>query len=855
MASARIHLLDIGTEPYGDCVVIRFETDDDSVAVIVDGGHSSDREELVEQFSDIFGGAAPFDFDLMIISHGHLDHIGALPWLIKDNSIRVKHALIPDPDMTFGPAADIDAIPDAVAQAVAVLREEPVQGLLDSAAVEEFALDALSMRTRYDQMIENLEQSGCNVVLFGNSGASDAQRDLVQDFAKVGFKILGPSQDALDRSASLLFDAQNDAITAGVAMVDEGLDGVETLDGLLDAESRAGNLVNTQSIVCLFEISAPHALGRILLGGDYQFEDIERDDDILEAERLRLLGEIRQHAPYAFAKLSHHGSENASGTDFFDAIGNTKVVGICSGRTDDPKHPDPETIELLEEHVQTTSWVRTDRSGHVKVSVTPSRTVVSPSSAKNISEPNTSDAVTPIVEVMAAEPRSTAPESVSLSTANDAVRFEIPARASSMTVHFDLVPAVPTTGITAKPRPQIDVRQPTQRRITQPARHNGSNTGQSPAPVFQIGAGRVLGQLLFLTDTARLGDKIGPNVVTTIANAVKDGGYDICDVSRAGVTTSRPAAEIREELRAHIENRLGHYPVSQVVIIGGYDVIPAHQIDTIAPETPEETKQILREKDPDDFIVWSDDPYVDVDHEGLPDLPISRIPDGHDALFTLDVLQAEPATAPARQGIRNQYRPFVESIFNLLPGNAQLRVSGPTSSSDLTPDDLQAGRVYLLLHGMHTDARIFYGEKEPLKLVEALSLDLVPTDGIDVAVLGCCWGALPASTIAADWQPGQRLAGRVPDQSIAFGLLAAGARAVIGCTGAHYSPPEANPDAASGPFHRTLWDGINNGKSPAQALFDAKWDYADSVVKLTDPKALAIAYKTLNQFTCLGLGC
>ena len=48
----------------------------------------------------------------------------------------------------------------------------------------------------------------------------------------------------------------------------------------------------------------------------------------------------------------------------------------------------------------------------------------------------------------------------------------------------------------------------------------------------------------------------------------------------------------------------------------------------------------------------------------------------------------------------------------------------------------------MLLHGMHNDARIFYGEREPLKLVEAVSLDLIPTDGIDIAVLGCCWGAL-----------------------------------------------------------------------------------------------------------------
>ena len=78
---------------------------------------------------------------------------------------------------------------------------------------------------------------------------------------------------------------------------------------------------------------------------------------------------------------------------------------------------------------------------------------------------------------------------------------------------------------------------------------------------------------------------------------------------------------------------------------------------------------------------------------------------------------------------------------------------------------------------------------------------------------------------------------------------------MIGCTGAHYSPPEADPNAASGRLHRTLWQNLNSGKTPAQSLFDAKYDYADNVVKLTDPKALAIAYKTLNQFTCLGLGC
>ena len=304
MASARIHLLDIGTKPYGDCLVLRFDTGGDPISVIVDGGHSVDKDKLVEQFGDIFGSTRPFEFDLMIISHGHLDHIGALPWLVDRGDITVKHALIPDPKMTFGPEADTDAaIPEPVMQAIAVLREEPVHELLDSDALVEFAVDAIGTAERYDKMIGKLEDAGTQVVLFGNPDSAAAQASLVAEFAPIGFQILGPSQAALDRSSALLFDVVNDAISQGIALVDDGLDSAETFNGLLDDESRAGNLVNAQSTVCMFELPTAQGPRRILLGGDYQFEDIERDDDILETERSRLLQKITQHAPYALSLI------------------------------------------------------------------------------------------------------------------------------------------------------------------------------------------------------------------------------------------------------------------------------------------------------------------------------------------------------------------------------------------------------------------------------------------------------------------------------------------------------------------------------------------------------------------------
>jgi hypothetical protein len=79
---------------------------------------------------------------------------------------------------------------------------------------------------------------------------------------------------------------------------------------------------------------------------------------------------------------------------------------------------------------------------------------------------------------------------------------------------------------------------------------------------------------------------------------------------------------------------------------------------------------------------------------------------------------------------------------------------------------------------------------------------------------------------------------------------------VIGCTGAHYSPTQPPFDSASGPFHQSLWQLLMmSNMTPAAALLEAKRAFADRLPAVTDPNELAIAYKTLAQFTCLGLGC
>ncbi|OBH94913.1 hypothetical protein A5678_04210 [Mycobacterium sp. E2733] len=427
--------------------------------------------------------------------------------------------------------------------------------------------------------------------------------------------------------------------------------------------------------------------------------------------------------------------------------------------------------------------------------------------------------------------------------------FEIPARATTVTIKFDLILAADATSGTAQPvTSEAIVRAPTSARLSPGTPTQPSNRPTLSQNKFEIGGGRDLPPLLFLTDLVKLGEHITPNVVATIIDAIGRGGHRVCDVANVGAST---VDDIAAALRARIDER----PPAQVVILGGYDVIPSAQVESIPPETSASMKQIVRAADPDGFVVWSDDSYVDIDGDWLPEIPVSRVPDCHDALFTLKALQAEPAATKVRSGIRNSAREFVIEIFDTLPGATSLLVSGPTDSRSLTPGELDGSHFYCMLHGSDSDATRFWGEWPTGNCVEAVTLGHLPTSDVDFAVLGCCWGALPASTKAADWKPGQPIVGRLAGQSIALTLLAAGARGVFGCTGAHWSPTKPPYDTASGPFHRALWRSILACNSPAAALLEAKYDFSSRLTTLTDANDLAIAYKTLAQFTCLGLGC
>jgi hypothetical protein len=128
-----------------------------------------------------------------------------------------------------------------------------------------------------------------------------------------------------------------------------------------------------------------------------------------------------------------------------------------------------------------------------------------------------------------------------------------------------------------------------------------------------------------------------------------------------------------------------------------------------------------------------------------------------------------------------------------------------------------------------------------------------------VVFAGCCWGALVVRESARRLPKAERPTPRDPDSSLALSCLKRGARAFVGCTGAHYSPPKPPYNYLAGPLHRSFWAGLRSGKSPARALFDARIEFFRGIPHpppegKIDNLMIALELKLFQQFTCLGRG-
>jgi hypothetical protein len=557
---------------------------------------------------------------------------------------------------------------------------------------------------------------------------------------------------------------------------------------------------------------------------------------------------IADRGPYDFVKTGHHTSHNAVDLSFLEDIDGVEVVGHSGGRNDS-RHPNSDVLELLRDNRSRFGYrfCRTDRNGLTEIRIGDSRVWVYKSRGRiddfSRNRRGRRRDVAPLTEPLASI--STAAQgAVQPTTSASGERVEviarIPHRKTRVTLTIDIAPHdVAVSPVEGPPSP------PPERRDTPRLTKT-----RAPRPRLHIADDRQLPNLLFVTSHVLLAQNIGSANAEHALRELKRHSLEVFDVGGdVSDTIHDVAARVRRQLVDM--NRAGQ-GAEGVVILGGYDVMPSQRLDVLEPEL---RGRITESWDRDRFIVWSDDVYGCIDGDGLPELPVSRIPDGQSAELVFSALQAKAMQVGSRFGIRNIKRPFAEEVFARLAGAGNLLVSEPTTADTIPANASASHLTYYMLHGSNADTTAFWGESLSGPHPEAVNMDTVPEMGARVVFTGCCWGALTANTTAWQTRQGSRPSTRTADDSIALRYLESRAMAFVGCTGTHYSPIEEPYGYFGQPMHEAFWELIEEGYSPAESLLGAKLRYVEGLpYRSQSDFDVAIELKILRQFTCLGLG-
>jgi beta-lactamase superfamily II metal-dependent hydrolase len=829
-----IWLLDMGSEQYGDCLVCRRG----NRTILIDGGHPGDAQDrngfksIPNQLATILNTQPPFDIDLLIVTHCHRDHIGCLPALVADGILNVDRALVADEDLGFGHVNDdrVRTAPDSVRRLAAALREEDHSNLA-GAELDAFLADAATLEDKYNDLLKRLKQAGTTLVRYGRNSHT-AIETAFNDF---GLEILGPTKAHLDICAQAIASFTD---TATDLVRQRGSDAAADVAGLYrtavaQADAAAaftadrpgkGAALNNQSIVLKLTVGGKTAL----LGGDMQFAKPEISG--LTSAMSTLRARVKAAAPYNFIKTLHHTSYNGVNESLLDTDWSATHAFAHSGGINDATHPDETALQQLEVRKTHLRYARTDRNGLIKVTVGANGVRMTPSRGSL-------DDFSPNSDVGGGEqPEETAPTRTGSLTARTTTASGL----TEVTATARLGPDVTRVSISFDlERGSSGERRPADPRGGRRRLPGGSGEPATIGSPARLAAGRTLPKLLFVTYRPRLENNVGTTEAAAALALIASAGQQLLEVRNQDA----PFAEVRRALAAAYDG---------VVIVGGYDVLPAQRLDALPPSL--RTQLGATTSDADNFIIWSDDVYGDRDGDGLPELPMSRIPDAKSSRLLLAALSAAVGNGTTRFGVRNVARPFATGAYGLVPGQGALIVSEPAVPATLGAGRADGSAVYVMLHGSDTDSSRFWGEDDG-GTIEAVNLTNIPRASSGVVFAGCCWGALTIQTTARQAGVGTPMGVRTPGTSIALSYLHAGARAFVGCTGTHYSPTIAPYRYFGGPMHTAFWTRFNTGAAPARALFDAKLDYLQGMPHgQTSAVAQAIEFKTLKQFTCLGLG-
>lgn len=826
------HFLDVGGLKYGECTLVEFG----AIRILIDGSHSKDFEgqdgyrSIPEQLQDILG-EPPYDIAMIVVTHGHADHVGCLPELVSKGVIKPRFALLTDLKLGFGrtqadDASALDAANPRVRLA-ALLREEDASDL-DDRELAEFIDAVATVEQRYAGFVRDLVARGTEVIRYRGQALPER---LAQLLAPTGATLLGPTEE------QLLFCAEQISTTnkeAEDAVDGTGADSDGDLIGLYRSIARAdadaqrnprGNGMNCQSIT--FAFGPPKA--RVLLAGDMQFSEpgVRGADE--EVRKLR--ERVAQAGPYKLFKTTHHTSHNGQDDDFLAAIGDPELI-VHSGGLNDSSHPFPDVLKMLKGR-DGIRFARTDRNGVITVRphLPADRAIEVTKGRLNNFTPNRTR------DEMGEVPPSATPQR----------EFQPPVPASGVQIVIVNLPNAPVDLIVSGV--DIRIRGQGERLVIrsgggdpQPVRGPEIISPRlPPAPPI----GRSLERLLFVTDRERLRRNIGREEAdAALASIEKAGGILQVSDGEAALDKTRQVLT-------------GSTDVKGVVLLGGYDVIPSARTDAIGAEL----RGLLGDRvnaDGDHFWVWSDKLYGDKNGDAVAEFAVSRVPDAHDAQLFRAAITAQPLRLGERFGVRNVVRPFADSTWTPGVGRRALNVSQDFLSSHVVPTDLQSSCHYFMLHGAEKDGRAFSGEYLNGGYPVAFTTENVPAAFNGIVFTGCCWGALIVdgkASLAGDATPPHR----TPQTSIALSYLKAGAVAFIGCTGSHYSGADPDPNLnLAALLHREFWSNIAQpAAAPAAALHRAKEAYLRWIVDQgtrLDPLATARRLKNFSQFTCLGLG-
>jgi beta-lactamase superfamily II metal-dependent hydrolase len=859
------YLLDMGREQYGDCILCVFG----DKTVLIDAGHPSDFDgqegyvSIPDQIAEILGQEPPFDLTLLVVTHAHNDHIGCLPKMIDAGMLKPKFALVADPDLGFPPGyrdaiGGVDALDDvtavAVQRAVAALSEED-HSFLSDAALESFLDAATTLGMRYRSMLAKLARGGAKIFKWGVADPTQLA-PIYQALVGTGFDIIGPSKPHLEicRDQTIAYsknarDALLDVIEqtrgrgadASFSAADLYRMATEpdaSSDVLFDRRGQ-GSSINCQSIVLKFGTGDQ----KVLLAADMQFHEPEVDG--LDEEMADLRSKVVAGGPYKFVKTTHHTSYNGIDPELWNELGKPPLM-VHSGGLNDDKHPEPGALNAFRELARQITFARTDHNGQIIVDPSKEdRDAISISRGRyNDFTPNPKRRardITRLVTTGAAQPKATIAQTSERHGATgatsgfvDVIMVRIPYEDGSVSIDGRKI-EISGRGRRSFGPPHDEFRQRV--RTENPPEPEQ----RSQAAAQELGGGRDLSKLLFVTDAAKLARNIGREEAARALRMISDGAecFKIDGVDQPEIAIRRQLAK-----GAH----------KGVVIVGGYDVVPSQRVDVLDAALRAQIPRKAIIEDRDEFIVWSDDVWGDIDGENMPDVPVSRIPDARFPELVFKALSADkPPETSGRFGIRNTLRPFAVPIFETLPGREELFECAPMRYSALPSGATERPYLYFMLHGLDSDGSRFWGEQPGRGILEAINTANLPSKGLGVALAGCCWGALTIDQRAQDRSG--ILSPKPPESSMALSTLLGGANAFVGCTGVHYSPGE-DGDFFGGPMHLAFWKEIVERKlTPAEALFEARRKFlADMPHNRMIPLEIGIERKMYKQFTCLGLG-